>query len=850
MRSAARSKGRTSRLLTVLALVGSVAVAAPLTASAGTSEPTVTLFGGGWGHGVGMSQYGALGQALEDPNATGADIAAYYYTGSSVEALTDVLASDHFLLAYDQPLWVGLLADRTSFRFIPRDGNLDLCHAGPGEDCSQALTAADGELWIFEVTSGGCRFRRDGGAKGTPGSCMASIALGQGMRVELPDWSNRSVADGTLQVRPHDGGFHVSLATEIDEYVAGIAEMPTGWESAALQAQAIAARSFALAKAQQRETGPRDGALADPALKTTWQSKCWCHVRASSRDQVYKGWSRTQKESWAAATADTAGLVLTHPDSRFTQNGIIEAFYSSSTSGVTESNMTGFGSTVQYPYLLPVDDHWSSDPDLNPNASWAVTVTAHEIIDELGGGLTELLDVELLSSPPESLVRFTGLAGGHVVSMDVTGRWLRRFGLKSGQITGVSSTLTGLDPGVLSVAGYRVDDGPSHDGTGNDSKGNNDGIAQCGETIELYVTISNDGDTALTGISAALSESDPYLKLLYNTSSAYPNLAVGNEAENPRDWDLRVSSDTPNGHKFTFTLTYTTDQTGPAQHTVTIPITCGAPEPEPGVLSVAGYRVDDGPSHDGTGNDSKGNNDGIAQCGETIELYVTISNDGDTALTGISAALSESDPYLKLLYNTSASYPDLNAGATAENPRDWDLRVSPDTPNGHKFTFTLTYTTDQTGPAQHTVTIPITCGAPEPEPGVLSVAGYRVDDGPSHDGTGNDSKGNNDGIAQCGETIELYVTISNDGDTALTGISAALSESDPYLKLLYNTSASYPDLNAGATAENPRDWDLRVSPDTPNGHKFTFTLTYTTDQTGPPNTPSPSPSPAAGGRRG
>ena len=126
-------------------------------------------------------------------------------------------------------------------------------------------------------------------------------------------------------------------------------------------------------------------------------------------------------------------------------------------------------------------------------------------------------------------------------------------------------------------------------------------------------------------------------------------------------------------------------------------------------LAVTGYRVDDGPSHDGTGNDSKGNNDGLAQCGETIELYVSVRNDTGAALTGISAALAESDPYVRILYNTAASYPDLDPAATAENPRDWDLRIAADTPNGHTMTLTLTYTTNQTQPIAHPITIPTTC---------------------------------------------------------------------------------------------------------------------------------------------
>ena len=51
------------------------------------------------------------------------------------------------------------------------------------------------------------------------------------------------------------------------------------------------------------------------------------------------------------------------------------------------------------------------------------------------------------------------------------------------------------------MVSYRVDDGPSHDGTGNDSKGNNDGLAQRGETIELYLTVRNGGATTLTDLS-------------------------------------------------------------------------------------------------------------------------------------------------------------------------------------------------------------------------------------------------------------------------------------------------------------------------------------------------------------
>ena len=282
-------------------------------------------------------------------------------------------------------------------------------------------------------------------------------------------------------------------------------------------------------------------------------------------------------------------------------------------------------------------------------------------------------------------------------------------------VTGTAS-VTITVPGTVTVPGVsggpvlswvRVDDGPSHDGTGNDSRGNNDGIAQSGETIELYVSIRNDGELALTGLSGELIETDPWVRVLYNASSRYPDVTAGSIQENRRDWDLRVSPDAPNGHEFSFTVRLTADQGGPWDVPVTVLIGGASP---PGVPVLASVRVDDGPSHDGTGNDSRGNNDGIAQCEETIELYVSIRNDGELALTGLSGELIETDPWVRVLYNASSRYPDVTAGSIQENRRDWDLRVSPDAPNGHEFSFMIRLTADQGGPWDVPVTVPIACG--------------------------------------------------------------------------------------------------------------------------------------------
>ena len=174
-------------------------------------------------------------------------------------------------------------------------------------------------------------------------------------------------------------------------------------------------------------------------------------------------------------------------------------------------------------------------------------------------------------------------------------------------------------------------------------------------------------------------------------------------------WPYRA--DGPGGHEFSFILRVTAAGGGSWDIPVVIPLDCGEPPnpDEPGEPVLVDFRVDDGPTHDGTGNDSQGNDDGIAQCGELIEVYVRIRNVGETALTGLSAVLVETDDGFDLLYNTSSAYPNLAGGADAENPRDWDLKVGDDVADDHEFSFVLRVAADGGGSWDIDVVIPIDC---------------------------------------------------------------------------------------------------------------------------------------------
>ena len=269
------------------------------------------------------------------------------------------------------------------------------------------------------------------------------------------------------------------------------------------------------------------------------------------------------------------------------------------------------------------------------------------------------------------------------------------------------------DPGKVVYVSTRVDGGPTHDGTGNDSKGNNDGTAQCGETIELYITAGNEGDSTLTSLSAKLTESNPYVSIMYNTSANYPNIAAGKTAENPKDWDLKISGNAPDGHKAKLTFTYTAANGGPWKIPVELPISCGnepAPDPEPtpdpgSPIAISGFRVDDDRRYD-----SRGNGDGAAQCGETIELYITARNGGSSTLTGVTARLVKTDPYITLLYNAGSGFPDIGSARSQTSHRDWELAIAANAPDGHEAALTFNFTADGGGWWPVTIKLPVGCG--------------------------------------------------------------------------------------------------------------------------------------------
>jgi SpoIID/LytB domain protein len=138
-----------------------------------------------------------------------------------------------------------------------------------------------------------------------------------------------------------------------DEYLYGIGEVPSSWPPAALEAQVIAARTYALGKI---------GRL---------RSECDCNIYNSTIDQNFVGYSKEDEKVnridygavWRAAVDRT--FVDSENALVITQAGLpINAFYFSSSGGRTQNIKDVWGS--EFSYLLGVPDPWSLDPKINP----------------------------------------------------------------------------------------------------------------------------------------------------------------------------------------------------------------------------------------------------------------------------------------------------------------------------------------------------------------------------------------------------------------------------------------------------------------------------------------------------
>jgi stage II sporulation protein D len=290
--------------------------AAPYVAPAG-SGILFLLSGHGWGHGVGMGQWGAQGYAQQ--GYTSDQILAAYYPGTTLGQST-----------------------ANSIRVLLADGKSSLAISS-----GQPMAVEDGDGINHTLGAGmttltpALQLAVDGGPSQalTPPLTFSPAA---GSKLKL----GRTYR-GQIVVDVVNGKLRAINVLPLEQYLYGVvpAEEPSSWLPAALDAQAVAARSYALAS--RRAAAPFD-------------------VYADGRSQAYLGVS-AEKPTATQAVNETSGEVL------FFGSHVADTLFSSSTGGLTQSAADAFGSAGK-PYLVSVKDPFDG---ISPYHDWGpVAVTA------------------------------------------------------------------------------------------------------------------------------------------------------------------------------------------------------------------------------------------------------------------------------------------------------------------------------------------------------------------------------------------------------------------------------------------------------------------------------------------
>ena len=360
----------------------------PLTNSAAATPEKFSFTGSGYGHGVGMSQIGARAKALAGESATA--ILNYYYSGTKVET-----ATDSKILRIN----IGHLLKSTKVRSDSNGAKLQL-FAGALSESKTAdvlLDIPSKTTLNVEISGSQLNISTTQGANITPITNGTSFTLRwsgtrhmDGAPTVISVTANSAVNKyryGQIQfkvIKDKLLGNSLSIINSVrlqDEYLWGIGEVPSSWPLAALQAQAIASRTYALAKSLKIRTA------------------CSCHLYGSISDQSFVGFSKESEaiygQFWKSAVDSTVGQIITY-------DGLpITAYFTSSTGGATETSEHAWGTAT--PYTLSVSDTASADIKLNPRfATWSRQISQSVIASAFL--LPDVVSLEVLSLNPVGTV--------------------------------------------------------------------------------------------------------------------------------------------------------------------------------------------------------------------------------------------------------------------------------------------------------------------------------------------------------------------------------------------------------------------------------------------------------------
>jgi SpoIID/LytB domain protein len=362
------------------------ATASPAEASAlawpvPTTKPTVLtnsiwFRGRGWGHGVGLSQYGARGRALA--GQTHAQILAFYYKGTSLGTVDPKTQVRVRVLAGFSP------TSTNPFTVVGRGDafSIDGLAGAFPRDASARLDKVSSGWRLTVKSSAGAELASKDGVTMVVVRPAASASL-----LQLPPrTSSYDTYRGLLRVR---AGTTISVVNELplDTYLRGVvpAEMPSSWPVEALKAQAYAARSYAY-RHLHPDTGTYD-------------------VKDDTSSQVYLGQEGEKASTDAVITATSGGVVKSG-------SSVANTVFHSTAGASTENNEYGFVSSSGGIVASPVS-YLRGRADLRPDG------TSYDDSSSYAYWKTDVFDVAALS---KIFAKDSRTDVGTLLTLDLTNR--------------------------------------------------------------------------------------------------------------------------------------------------------------------------------------------------------------------------------------------------------------------------------------------------------------------------------------------------------------------------------------------------------------------------------------------
>ena len=339
------------RIFKPVVLAISVALILPSQSSAIDIPATFQVQGAGYGHGVGMSQIGARAKALAGETASA--IISYYYKDVAIEPLDDTkilrVNIGHLLTSarmatgtQDATMHIfsgdiGDAQDVAPLSVVTVKSSLNFAILGSTvlpSIVTGKKTVSIPRNRIFTVRWSGTRYLP--GVEGVISLSHTNTTK----KYRYGQMQFRAVKAPTL-------GYRIEVTNSVrlsDEYLWGISEVPSSWPEAALQAQAIASRTYAMSKAG------------------IYRTACDCDLYGEISDQSFLGYAKEIEKGWGqfwkAAVTNTTGLTITQAGKPIT------AYFGSSTGGLTETAVNAWGTEKAFTQI--VADVSSLDPLINP----------------------------------------------------------------------------------------------------------------------------------------------------------------------------------------------------------------------------------------------------------------------------------------------------------------------------------------------------------------------------------------------------------------------------------------------------------------------------------------------------